>query len=279
MDTVIPEKAGEGKTKRVFLRIPIRLPAKIIMSGYPDKEVCLEELSTTGLSFYLKESESIPDSFEITFQLKHFSKIIKVKLEVKSRINVPGGWRVGCRLAEISDEDKRSITNYICKFADLSVPIRIVSSAAFFCALDSLWRIAAYFLYYEGVKFEEAFKISLTDHLYFVVLLVYALCSFTAFIFSGRLLETKAKMYFLISLSCLIPPFLFIMFKDIAYWKFWMWSSENISIGIFFWSYVLLTFYTGLSIVVGARALKKTDLVLGILDQHVAPPDAQKIKT
>jgi hypothetical protein len=271
MSTPLSDKQDGGKTKRVFLRIPIKLPARIILTGRPDKEVYIDELSTTGLSFYLEKSEEVPDFFDLDFRLTQFSKVIKIKLEVKSRSSIPGGLRVGCRFAEVLDEDKKLIINYICKFADPSFPLRVVSIAAFFCSLDSSWRVAAYLLYYEGIKFENEFRIALTDHFYFIVLLLYLVCSFVAFIFSGQVTHKKGKALFLTSILCLIPALIFITAKNITYWKFWILHSEKIFVNVFFWIYVLFGFYTALSIIVGIASFKKINLVLDILGQHTAP--------
>jgi len=278
MDTPVSDKPTEGKAKRVFLRIPVKFPAKILIPDSPDKEVCVDELSTTGLSFYLKESENIPDYFELAFRLGPFSKIIKIKLEVKSRNSISGTLRIGCRFVEVLDEDKKQITNYICKFADLSLPVRVVGVASFFCSLDSLWRIAAYLLYYNGVKFEKGFRIPLADYFYFLILLLYAITTFAAFIFSGRVTNKKEKALFLTSLFCLILAFIFIMIKNIVYWKFWIGHSEYLFVSALFWTYLLFSCYTLLSILIGMLSLKKMNSILDILDQHITSLAAEKVK-
>ena len=78
MDNALPDKP-----KRVFFRIPAKLLAQILVDGYFYKEVQLDEISTTGLSFYLRESEDIPENFEVSFRLSPFSGPVKIKVEVK----------------------------------------------------------------------------------------------------------------------------------------------------------------------------------------------------
>jgi len=279
MPAPLSDKEGGGKTKRVFLRIPVKLPARIILTGKPNKEVYIDELSTTGLSFYLEKSEEVPDLFDLDFRLTRFSKVIKIKLEVKSRSSIPAGLRVGCRFAEVLDEDKKLITNYICRFASPSFPLRVVSIAAFFCSLDSSWRVAAYLLYYEGIKFENESRVALTDHFYFVILLLYLLSSFVAFIFSGQVNHKKGKALFLTSVLCLIPALIFITVKNIAYGKLWILHSEKLFVNVFFWVYILFGFYTALSMIVGIASFKKINLVLGILGQHTEPVREVENKT
>jgi len=279
MDTPLSDKEGGGKAKRVFLRIPIKLPARIILTGQPDKEIDIDELSTTGLSFYLKEPGQVTGFFDLDFRLTQLSKVIKIKLEVKSRSNVLGGLRIGCRFVEISAEDKELITNYICKFANPSFPLRVLSVAAFLCILDSLWRTAVCLLYYEGAKFERAFSMPPRDQLCFFILVFYLACSFAAFIFSGYVTHKKGKMFFLASVSCLIPAFIFITAKSIAYARFWVLHSEKLFVNVFFWVYVLFGFYTALSIIVGITAFKKINLVLDILGQYMSPLREAENKT
>ena len=279
MDAPLSDKQGGGKTKRVFLRIPIKLPARIILAGQPDKEIYIDELSTTGLSFYIKEPEQVADFFDLDFRLTQLSKVIKIKLEVKSRSNVLGGLRIGCRFVEISEEGKKLITDYICKFANPSFPLRVLSVAAFLCILDSLWRMAVYLLYYEGAKFERTSSMTPGDRLYFLALAFYLACSFAAFVFSEYVTHKKGKMFFLASVSCLIPAFIFITAKNIAYAKFWVLHSENTFVNIFFWVYVLFDFYAALSILVGITALKKINLVLDILGQYTEPLREAENKT
>lgn len=269
METTVSGKLGAGKAKRVFLRIPVELPAKIIVAGNPDKEVRIDELSTTGLSFYLKESEQVPNLFAASFRLSPFSRIIKITAEAKSRNSISGGLRIGCRFLEISEEDKRLVTSYICGFTNVSLPLKVVGVAAFLYSLDSLLRIIAYLLYYEGVKFENSLKVSFIDNFYLFILLLYAVCSFTTFILSGRLNNKKEMARFVTGTLCLIPAFIFIIIKDIAYWKFWVWHSEYFLLGLLFWAYVSFAFYTALSIMIGLLSLKKINLVLGVLSQHI----------
>jgi len=263
MDNALPDKP-----KRVFFRIPAKLLAQILVDGYFYKEVQLDEISTTGLSFYLRESEDIPENFEVSFRLSPFSRPVKIKVEVKNRTNLIQGLRIGCIFLNILDADKNLITSYIVRFTNLSLPIKTMNIASFLCLIDSLWRIAAFLVYYRGAKFEKVFQIPFAEHLYFAILLFYALCAAVGFFFSERITNFKEKRYCFVSIFCFIAAFIFILIKNIVYFRIRLGYLGYPSINIFFLVYGLFSLYIALSIGIIIRWLKNIDLVLDMLAQH-----------
>jgi len=268
MDTIGADKRGPIQPKRVFLRVPAKSLAKILVQDRLYKEVYLDDISSGGLSFYVAPSESLPDAFQMQFQLKTSPQIIKTKVEVKSRNTTSGGIRVGCSFSEISEEDQGLITEYICKFTNFSVPLRMMSAASILCFIDSLWRLPAYFLYYEGLRYGKVLKIPNSLYLYFGVLLLYVGCTAAGFLFSERLSGKREKKYFLISLRCLIAAFVFIIIKTIGYLLFWLVNPAHILVHIFFWIYCFFTVYVALAIWIGITSWWKIDLALDILGKH-----------
>lgn len=268
MEKMFPIKGNTGKAGRIFLRIPVKILARIFLDSRFYKEVQLNEISTTGLSFYLEKLENVPDHLEVNFRLGPFCKAVKIKVEVENRISLPNGWRIGCKFLEISDADKNLITNYIVRFTNLSLPLEMMSIASFLCLIDSLWRIAAFLLYYGGAKFEKVFQMPFAEHLYFAILLFYALCATVSFLFAERITNFKEKRYFFVSIFCLIAAFIFILIKNIVYFQVRVDYFGYPFISIFFLVYGLFAPYIALSIGIIIRWLKKIDLVLDILGQH-----------
>lgn len=258
------------QTKRVFLRVQTKLPAKIFLEGRLHKNIYLTELSTTGLSFNIKESDYLPDIFGICFQLRPFSKVIRIKMEAKNRVGVSGGLRIGCRFLELSDKDKDLINDYICRYVDLSLPLRVMSIAGFLLSIDGLWRIFAYGvnLYYTGTEFGKSFQTSSGQDFYGIMLLFYAIVSFAVFIFSDSIFDHRGKKRFLLRLLCLVSAFIFIGAKNIIYWKLRIWHSDYFFINGFFWVQVFLVFYTGFSIGLVIFSLKKIKSVLNVIGLH-----------
>lgn len=268
MDKLFFNKEAEGQ--RVFLRVQTRLPAKIFLEGRLHKKVYLTELSTTGLSFNIKESEYLPDIFELHFRLRPFLKVIKIQMEVKNRRGIPGGLRIGCRFLKLSDKDKNLINNYVCRYVDLSLPLRVMSIAAFLLSIDALWRISAYLVnfYYNGTEFGKSFQTSSGQDFYGIVLVLYAIVSFAAFIFADSIFDRRGKMRFLLRLLCLVAAFIFIVAKNIMYCKLRIWHSDYLFINAFLWTQIFLVFYTGFSIAIVISSLKKINSVLDIVDLH-----------
>ncbi|MBI4707983.1 MAG: PilZ domain-containing protein [Candidatus Omnitrophica bacterium] len=246
------------------------MPAKIFFEGRLHKKVYLTELSTTGLSFNIKESDYLPDLFELRFRLRPFSKVIKIQMEVKNRRGIPGGLRIGCRFLKLSDEDKELINNYVCRYVDLSGPLRLIDIAAFLLSIDALWRILAYLVnfYYGGTEFGKSFQTSSGQDFYGIVLVLYAIFSFAAFISTDNIFDRRGKTRFLLRLFCLVAAFVFIVTKNISYCKLHIWHSDYLFINAFLWTQIFLVFYTGFSIAVVIASLKKINLVLDIIGLH-----------
>jgi len=249
--------------KRVFLRIPARIRAAIYLYGKFYKKVKLADLSTKGLSFFVAESQLIPDNLEISFRLKRFSRLIRVRLLVMERAGVTEGARIGCAFTQISDKDKLRIEKYICDFVNISFAVQAVNLAAFFCVIEAAFRLLLYFVnfYYSATEFGTSFSFPAPSNSYVITLLVYLFFAFLAFIFSSPAIVGKRKINFGISLFFLGIIFIFILAKNSISWKS--------GLRYFFWIRLGLILYVGLALVTGILFLKKINLTFAIIKQQL----------
>ena len=256
--------------RRVFLRIPTKISAKLSINDNLTKEANLVDISTNGLSFFINQSEPLPNIFEISFQLTSVSKAIKLKLEVKNRTVLPDGILFECGFLEVSEQDKRCICNYICKTAEVSSPIGVINTAALLCIIDVSWRIFFYTInaYYNATELGRNFVSALPPRLYPGILIFYAYCAVASFMFSSSNIKKKEKVHFLLSILFLIPIFIFLLTKNIFYWKLGFWSNRYIFLKLFCWFQIALLFYTGFSILWGKSVYKKIDSIKNVINQY-----------
>jgi len=267
MDVTYPGTDDSVKARRVFLRIPVKIPARIFLERHYYKKVQLDEISTTGFSFCLRDPKDIPDELDVDFRLGFFNAI-KAKAVVKNRIPLPRGMRVGCKFLEIPDADAALITAYINRFTRFSLPLELMGVASLVCLVDSLLRVTAFLLYYEGARFEKIFTMSLAEKAYGGTLLLYAFCAAVAFLFGGRISDPKEKRRFLMSLACFIVPLAFVVFKNIAYVRIWPEYAGKPFMALFFAGYAFLAVYAAFTAGIALRSLDKIDIVLDILGKH-----------
>lgn len=263
MYNIFSKKPEEAK--RVFLRISIRLPAKLYLNGKMVKKVLVTEISSGGLSFITNKSETIPNLFELRFRLGLFKRQLKMQMEVKNRINSSEGMRLGCGFVNPSEEEKNKIGGYVSKHIDIYLPYQALSFAGFLFFIDSLWRILAYLikLYYAETPFGKNADIQPSIDFYGVILILYFLFSIAAFF----IIKSGNKIHFLIGLICFVPPLIFVLAKNILYFRLGLWEN-NFLIIIFFWLQVSFFIYAALSIFIGLVSVKKMKLVLGLMDLH-----------
>ncbi|MFC1675302.1 PilZ domain-containing protein [Candidatus Omnitrophota bacterium] len=258
--------------KRVFLRVPVKTPAEIYLNNRFYKKIKLADLSTNGLSFLVSPTDTLPDNPEIRFRLARFSRLIKIKLEVKNRVSLPEGLRLGCSFAEISDRDKKRVDKYVCSSVDISFPEQTVNFAAFLCAIDASFRLWLSFLnsYYSATDFGSSSIVSPLSNFSGIALLLYAFLAFLAFIFSSPSVVSKGKIDFILSLFFSGYAFLFLLIKNLLYWKVRLWNLDYLYTNIYLAFQLFLVFYLGFAIIIGVIFLKKVALTLDVIKQEFA---------
>jgi len=256
--------------RRVFLRIPVAIPAAIYLDGQFYKKIKLADLSTNGLSVLVRSSDTLLDNFEIRFRLTPVSRLIRIILEVKNRILLPEGVRIGCSFSKISDLDKKRIDKYVCSFVDISFPEQAVNLAAFLCAMDASFRLLLYFLnsYYSATDLGRSLFAPLPSNFSGIALTLYAFYAFLAFIFSSPSIVSKGKLNFISSLFLLGYAFLFLLIKNFICWKARLWNFNYPYTNMFLAFQLFLVFYLGFAIVIGAFFLKKITLTFDIIKQE-----------
>jgi len=258
------DKAGEKD--RIFVRISVKLPAEVFIGSGSCKHAIISDLSTTGLSFSIDKTDSFPKVFVLHFRLPNSSRSIKVKVERKNSSDVSGVLRIGCLFLEISEEDKKLIDRHVSRSLDCSMSWKAVNIAAFFLFVDALWRIDAYLMSisYKGTVFGKIFPEASFPHSYGIVLLAYAVACFTAFITADNL---RAKV-FRLRLTCIAVAFIFVVMKNVVYWRLCLWQSQSLFGVIFFGAQSLLIAWSGFAIGISAASLKKMSLVSNCLGVH-----------
>lgn len=268
MEQSSSNESSGGRPKRVFLRVPVKLAVEILLDGGKSMVAQIEDLSTRGLAFYLKDPDQVPDIFNISLRITPASKPLNLQLEVKSRTAVIGGVRIGCIFSTISEEDKHAINKYICELIDFPKHFIIINLAAFLCLLDSAWRIIAYFLYYEARNFERVFKAPVSYQLYFFVLLFYAGSSYIAYSFNTRVTSKEEKSRFCLAFFGLAASFVFVTVKAFGYWASFIFAPKYIPTTLFIAGYTLFLIYMGFSIRIANSIFRNPQVAGGSIKQH-----------
>jgi hypothetical protein len=258
------------KVTRVCVRIPVRIAAKIFVKGDFKSKVVVNDLSSTGISFLVKDPNSFPDRFEIHFRLGLFSPPIKVNLEVKNRIPQSSGTRLGCMFDFASDKDKKAVAIFITGFCDYSSPLNIVGWAALLCALDATIRIVAYaaFLYYRVTEQGVPLGAALTGNLYPLALLFYALAAVAALVFSAIAPKRKMRAFSLAGIILLTTAFAFIIIKSVLYWRLGLIHTDVTLVKALCMCYGLFAVFVAHSLWVGADFLKRVKTIADIESIH-----------
>jgi len=264
--------ANGDQQKRVVLRVPVATTAAIYLKGEFYKRFKLADLSTDGLSVLTGSSDVLPDKFEIRFRLRRFSRTIRIVLEVKNRISVSEGVRLGCVFSEISDSDKKRVNKYIYNFVDISFPEQAVNFAAFLCVIDASFRLLLYSInsYYSATDLGRSSFVPALSNFTGITLVFYAFLACLAFIFSSPSIISKGRLNFIFSLFLLGYAFLFLIIKNFICWKEGLWNLNYLYTNMFLVSQLFLVFYLGFAIVIGTFFLKKIALTLDIIKQELA---------
>ncbi|MBN2119972.1 MAG: PilZ domain-containing protein [Candidatus Omnitrophica bacterium] len=267
--------------KRAYLRIPINLKARVFIEGRFNRNVYLNDLSTTGLSFNIKLPESLPDIFELRFQLDPLSPEIKIQVAIKNRLGAKDMLdhvRIGGIFVALSEKNRNAIDRYLCRAVDLSAPPKLITIASFLCLLDALLRILGYsvIFQYRTVKLGENITIFSFQNPYLAILVLYAGLSLTSFIFSTDITGIKERNRFLLAFSSLAFAFSFLVIKNIMYWNNGIWSADIGFVKGFLLAQILILICTAAAVFFSLVSLKKinsTLAVFGLHQEHPAPKD------
>lgn len=259
-----------AKPSRVYVRIPVKGTGKVFTKGNYIGAVVLNDISTTGLSLVVKNAEAFPDEFELKFRLKILWPLLTVRLQVKNRVKVPGGVRLGCTFEELAVYDRTLIEKYVISYCNYSLPAAMVSFAAFFCVVDAALRVFAYSLrlYYWLTKLGKNLQEVLAGDRYLALLLLYAIISSAAFLMAEISINKKKKWCWGVTLALVSISFLFALAKSIAYIKSNLWQSDIFLSKLFLTGQALFAAYLGFSIVKGVKSLGKMQSVSDIETTH-----------
>lgn len=258
--------------QRIFFRIPVKIRAKIFLKEKSYRVVYLEDLSTSGFACNIKESDALPEVFELHFKCGLFAKTLKLRAQVKNKKNINGSVRLGGIFLGLSAKNQQSLEKRIMRFFDLSLPSRLLTIAALLCIFDALARILAYLMtsYYLMTKLGRSFEELYPPILYSGIILSYALVAFCAFVFATRIYNERRQYLFCISLFCMVLALSFIVVKNLEYFKLGLWGCEYPPVQFFLWIYTLFSFYVGFATYFGIASQKRIDLVVKSENRHRA---------
>jgi hypothetical protein len=265
-----PEISKGIEPRRIFLRVPIKLPAKIFLKGSFYKKVYVNNLSTTGFSFDTPEADFPSGLFEVHLRLGHyFSRLIKTQAESKNRTALQEGVRIGCRFLNLSEQEQNAITALLRRQTDIGAPRQFIGIASLLLTFDASWRILAFLVnyYYNATPLGRGLSTPLVPDSYITILIAYFFFSLSAFILIERIIKLKEKTRFLLGTFCLIPGFIFLVTKNIAYWKLAITRSDYL-IRLFSLAQLLIILYTVSSMLIGIFSFKKIRLILDNIEHH-----------
>ena len=271
-----PAQSPQNK-ERIFFRIPSNICAKILIDGKEYAKVLIDDISSAGLGFNLKEHKGLPDNFHLSFRLPDSLKAIIIEVKVQNRINKRGIIRIGCEYIALSNECKQMINNYIVQLSDFSLPNFMLGIAALLFSLDALLRLFSYsaIVNYSNAPFLKDFAQLQMSPYYILGLSLYAFVCFLALAFS----DDMRKKGFLINFSCVSVAFLFVLVKHIFYWKVQLAQVKSFTINPFSWIHTGLLVYAGLAILVALGSFKRviavSDALTAYRERHFLGTNSQ----
>lgn len=262
----------EPKTdRRVCMRLPLKLAGELMYKDRPSKKITIEELSAGGFSVICKERTDILEACAIRFRVSPFMKVLRLRFQVVNTTQLDRGIRFGCKFIDMSLDQKDRLFNFIYRCICPSFSFTMVGISSFFCLVDSLWRIWAYFFvgyFYRGFVFTGGVLGYFARHGYFIILLLYMCASIYAFMSSTYSANQRGRRKFVLSLFSLAGAFVFVLCKDIYYLRLHIWPAELFTVNFFYVLYWILCFFIGFSLFVGLFALKKMSLAIDLLDKR-----------
>lgn len=127
-------------SQRAYVRIPVSLPAEIALEDQTRLKGQVTDLSTAGLALQIATDVWLPDVFAVTFKLPRYSQPVTVFVEVKNRLQLADGTRLGCVFASCEDGVKDQIDGFVSRYLNISFPLEMINIAALICAMDACTR-------------------------------------------------------------------------------------------------------------------------------------------
>jgi len=255
--------AAPFPNQRIYFRIPAKLPAEILISGRLYKKVHIEDLSIGGLGFSVKDDVALPELFEMRLRLPGHLRPIRMKLEARYKGEVDGQKRIGCLFADLAKKDEDTISNFIVRFAEFSLPCRMLSMASFLLFIDALCRRFGYMIDTYYVELETGGGRAVGP-LYGLVLAVYTLAAFFACIY----IDNTKKKRFLFGFICAVGAFLFVLSKNIIYLRHDLWQIDHLFVTIFLYVQVALLAYAGVAIALYSSSIKKISSITDSVESY-----------
>jgi hypothetical protein len=246
------------KTKRVYLRISANRPGRIFVENKFFKKVFINDLSASGVGFFIAGQDLPANSFELRFRLGPLSPVIRAQVTVRNRSEIHGGFRLGCSIDKIFPREQKAIVHYLCRYTDYWPPCQAVNMAAFFCILDVMLRIGlwVFIRFYEVTRLGRSLVSALLvgPEAFFYVF--YALFSLAAFFLSDVAFVKRGVKFLALAIICLIPSLMFVAAKCFEYWKLGLFFSNMPFVQWFCFGFGVLFVFIAVAVVNSTLSLR-----------------------
>jgi len=255
-----------GIQDRIFFRIPVNLPAKLILEDSNNIDVSIRDLSTTGLSFLVKPEVKVPTTFRLKFSFPYSFKKIEIEMTLRNESVSGNMTKKGCSFRDISSSDQKHIETFIFHFSECSTPWLAVNIASLFLFFDALFRFFSYttVLYYKGTPFAKNTTLNALNPDYLIVLALYALLSLFAFIPRDSL----NRKIFIFRIASLILVLGFYITKYTAFFKAGILTLSLPFITPFFIIQTTVIVFTLFALSISLGLLKRINIIQNSIDLH-----------
>lgn len=250
--------------QRIFLRLPVNLPATVIIDNQPCENVTISDLSSTGISIKTAEDKRLPPIFDLRFRLSFFSTPITARVEIKNRTPAGNSVRIGCIFLEARDEGQELINDYIEKFLNFNFADSLIFTTAFLCFIDVLWKLYARFVneYYAGTEFGRSAGTYAPSPFSEAAFICYAVLSLAAVLMTAYNTPIKGKPRFMVCITLFMAILAYLSWKNIFCIQYKLWDAGFLIAKAAFWWEVFLGSCVAASIIICLAFLKKISLIL-----------------
>jgi len=245
-------------TKRVYLRISANRLGRIFFEGKFVMQVFINDLSASGVGFFIAGKDLPANSFELRFKLGPLDPLIRAQITVRNKSEIHGGFRLGCSFDKILPRDQKAIVRYLCRYTDYWSPCQAVNLAAFFCIIDIMLRFAlwAFIRFYEVTQLGRSLISALLVGPQAFLYVFYALFSLTAFFLSDVAFVRRGVKFLAIAVLGLIPALAFVAEKCFEYWKLGLFFSGVPLLRWFCFGYGVLSAFIAVVVINSALSLR-----------------------
>lgn len=269
---MITNPAGDNISgpQRIFLRVPMKLSADVILDGKLCKKVLISDLSSTGLSLLTAEDKTLPSIFDLRFRLRIFSRPVTVGVEVKNRSTAGDDVRIGCIFLRASKKARDLIDDYLDRLLNFTFADNFIFTAAFLCLIDISWKLAARLVngYYSGTEFGRNAGMHILPAFPEAAFICYAIISFIAIFIVTQRTPIKGEPRFIAGIMLLTAAFVYLSWKNISCIQYKLWDAGYLIVKAAFWWEVFLNFYVAASIIICLGFLRKISSTFKILRVH-----------